>query len=63
MIREIKDFNWFRSEPSPNFVVIEQEVTMAHEEKNGSRLQNSASPQRLNSLEGTSCDDEEDEEL
>jgi len=25
MMKEIKDFNWFRSEPSPNFEVIEKE--------------------------------------
>jgi Tubulin binding cofactor C len=62
VIREIKDFNWFRSEPSPNFVVIEEEVTMAQEEKKESRVQNSTSPQS-EELELTSCDDTEDDEL
>lgn len=63
MICETKDFNWFRSEPSPNFVVVEEEVSMAQTEKEEMQVQNSAVPQIENSLKGTSCDEEHDDEL
>jgi hypothetical protein len=62
-IRETKDFNWFQSEPSPNFVVVEEDVTRAQADRKYSHVQNSAAPQPDNFLEGTSCDEDEDDEL
>jgi hypothetical protein len=36
MMKEIKDFNWFRSEPSPNFQVIEREAPKVDMEERAS---------------------------
>jgi hypothetical protein len=68
VIRETKDFNWFRSEPSPNFEIVEQELTHLEEPRQECRLpvvEHLAVPRHNLSLLETRCDyvDDDDDEL
>ena len=64
VIHETKDFNWFRSEPSPNFEIIEKALSDVPEVKQESRSDDSANaaPQHNESLVGTCQEDEDDED-
>lgn len=59
MIRETKDFNWFRSEPSPNFEIIEQELVCIDESRQECHVP--VDPQSSCALLESGCDDVDDE--
>lgn len=63
VIRETKDFNWFRSEPSPNFEIIELELVCL--DASPQECLKPVVPQARNSLLEFSCDDvgNDDDEL
>lgn len=64
VIRETKDFNWFRSEPSPNFEIIEQELACVLKSRQECHLPVVRQPS--SSLLESGCDvvdDDDDDEL
>ena len=59
VIRETKDFNWFRSEPSPNFEIVSQELTHVNEPRQAYRsvAEQPAAPRHDRTHLETRCDD------